>query len=85
MTIHKRNDSGETYATMINITKNDGLLIRLATMTLPIMTSMEQIKKDRHQLKTAIMKLYNRIIDGTNPVYLDEPVKDIERVHFYYL
>ena len=57
-----------------NITKNDGLLIRLATMTLPIMTSMEQIKNDRHQLKTAIMKLYNRIIDGTNPVYLDEPV-----------
>ena len=73
------------YETAYNITKNDGLLMRLATMTLPIMTSMEQIKKDRHQLKTAIMKLYNRIIDGTNPVYLDEPVKDIERVHFYYL
>ena len=75
----------ESYMKAYEITKNDGLLMRIATITLPIMESQESIIQDRSRFKKGIMALYRRIAQGTEPVYLHEPVKDMERVHFYYV
>ncbi len=81
----KLQDCADAYNKAYSLTKNDGLLIRLATMTLPIMISIEQIKLDRYKLKNSVMNLYDRIAEDVDSVYVDEPVKDIERVHFYFV
>ena len=73
----------QSYTEALRYKRSDGLLIRIATMALPIMQSEESVQASRRRFQTDVTTLLEEHLSGHRPLYLEEPVKDIERVHFY--
>ena len=72
-------EAKRVYEKAYELGGNDGIRARIATMTLPIMVSQEAIAHDRRNFRRNIMSL----MKAQPPLVLPDPVKDIERVHFY--
>ena len=74
-------EAKRVYERAYELGGNDGIRVRVATMTLPIMTSREAIAHDRKFFRQNIMSLMRE----NPPPVLRDPVKDVERVHFYFV
>ena len=71
------------YTTALELGGSQGLRVRIALLMKPIMESISNINETRARFKKSISLLIQEAKSGK--LHISEPIKDIERLHFYLL